>query len=69
MRRLGQFNTLGLSAARKMPKACAYCGASFDLTVDHIVPISAIFPGKRLHELLPWNWKPADKTESAVKAA
>ncbi|MFU8836474.1 MAG: transposase domain-containing protein, partial [Roseovarius sp.] len=23
----------------------------------------------RLHELLPWNWKPADKTESSVKAA
>jgi len=26
-------------------------------------------PVSRLHELLPWNWKPADKTESAVKAA
>src|SRR6056297_2702241 len=26
-------------------------------------------PVSRLHELLPWNWKPANKTESAVKAA
>ncbi len=26
-------------------------------------------PVSRLHELLPWNWKPADKTESTVKAA
>ena len=26
-------------------------------------------PVSRLHELLPWNWKPAGKTESAVKAA
>ena len=26
-------------------------------------------PVSRLHELLPWNWKPADQTESAVKAA
>jgi hypothetical protein len=26
-------------------------------------------PVSRLHELLPWNWKPADKTESSVKAA
>jgi hypothetical protein len=26
-------------------------------------------PVSRLHELLPWNWKPADKTQSTVKAA
>lgn len=26
-------------------------------------------PVSRLHELLPWYWKPADQTESAVKAA
>lgn len=26
-------------------------------------------PVSRLHELLPWNWKPTGKTESAVKAA
>jgi len=26
-------------------------------------------PVSRLHELLPWNWKTADKTESSVKAA
>ena len=26
-------------------------------------------PVSRLHELLPWNWKPQDKTSKAVKAA
>ena len=26
-------------------------------------------PVSRLHELLPWNWKLADNTESAVKPA
>ena len=26
-------------------------------------------PVSRLHELLPWNWKPADTTQSTVKAA
>jgi transposase len=25
-------------------------------------------PVSRLHELLPWNWQPEDKTERSVKA-
>lgn len=28
-------------------KRCEYCGETRDLTVDHVVPISAILPGKR----------------------
>ncbi len=35
---------------------------------DAIARISDM-PVSRLHELLPWNWKPADKTESTIKAA
>ncbi|NBB96967.1 MAG: IS66 family transposase [Alphaproteobacteria bacterium] len=35
---------------------------------DVIARISDM-PLSRLHELLPWDWKPKDKTKSAVKAA
>jgi transposase len=35
---------------------------------DVIARISDM-PASRLHELLPWNWKPEDKTANAVKAA